>query len=94
MFGKSMMKNACLPRINLLLQFGGEILSGTLWKAALKIWLLCFLLGVYKKMRGEEARLSDNNQDMEKVKQQHYIQEDKVGFFLSSFYMLWLFIYY
>ena len=29
-------------------------------------------------MRGEEARLSENGQDMEKVKQQHYIQEDKV----------------
>lgn len=34
---------------------------------------------VYKKMRGEEARLSENSQDMEKVKQQHYIQEDKVN---------------
>ena len=29
-------------------------------------------------MRGEEARLSENSQDMEKVKQQHNIQEDKV----------------
>ena len=32
-------------------------------------------------MRGEEARLSENSQDMEKVKQQHYIQEDKVWSF-------------
>lgn len=32
-------------------------------------------------MRGEEARLSENSQDMEKVKQQHYIQEDKVWFY-------------
>lgn len=29
-------------------------------------------------MRAEEARLGENNQDMEKVKQQHFIQEDKV----------------
>ena len=34
--------------------------------------------GVYKKMRAEEARLSENNHEMEKVKQQHFIQEDKV----------------
>jgi len=34
---------------------------------------------VYKKMRAEEARLGENNQDMEKVKQQHFIQEDKVN---------------
>lgn len=31
-------------------------------------------------MRGEESRLSENNQGIEKVKQQHYIQEDKVCF--------------
>ena len=37
-----------------------------------------FTSGVYKKMRAEEARLSENNQGMEKVKQQHFIQEDKV----------------
>lgn len=41
--------------------------------------------GVYKKMRGEEARLSENSQDMEKVKQQHYIQEDKVWFYIFFF---------
>ena len=29
-------------------------------------------------MRAEEARLSENNQEREKVKQQHFIQEDKV----------------
>ena len=29
-------------------------------------------------MRGEESRLGENNQAIEKVKQQHYIQEDKV----------------
>ncbi len=29
-------------------------------------------------MRGEESKLSENNQGIEKVKQQHYIQEDKV----------------
>ena len=37
-----------------------------------------FTSGVYKKMRAEEARLSENNQGMENVKQQHFIQEDKV----------------
>ncbi|KAJ7382893.1 hypothetical protein OS493_031951 [Desmophyllum pertusum] len=34
---------------------------------------------VYKKMRGEESRLSENNQGIEKVKQQHSIQEDRVN---------------
>lgn len=34
---------------------------------------------VYKKMRAEEARLSENNQEREKVKQQHFIQEDKIN---------------
>lgn len=34
---------------------------------------------IYKKMRGEESKLSENNQGIEKVKQQHYIQEDKVN---------------
>lgn len=34
---------------------------------------------VYKKMRAEEARLSENNHEMEKVKQQHFIQEDKIN---------------
>ena len=33
-------------------------------------------------MRGEETRLSENSQDIEKVKQQHYIQEDKVWFYI------------
>lgn len=36
-------------------------------------------------MRGEEARLSENSQDMEKVKQQHYIQEDKVWLYIFFF---------
>ncbi len=31
-------------------------------------------------MRGEESKLSENNQGIEKVKQQHFIQEDKVCF--------------
>ncbi|KAK2552825.1 hypothetical protein P5673_025993 [Acropora cervicornis] len=34
---------------------------------------------VYKKMRAEEARLSENNHEMEKVKQHHFIQEDKIN---------------
>ncbi|XP_048590371.1 trichohyalin isoform X2 [Nematostella vectensis] len=32
---------------------------------------------VYKKRRGEEVRLSENNNDIEKIKQQHAIQEDR-----------------
>lgn len=35
--------------------------------------------GIYKKVRGEESKLSENNQGMERVKQQHAIQEDKVN---------------
>ena len=45
---------------------------------------LNFSSGVYKKMRAEEARLGENNQDMEKVKQQHFIQEDKVKYVVFS----------
>lgn len=35
--------------------------------------------GIYKKVRGEESKLSENNQGVERVKQQHAIQEDKVN---------------
>ena len=38
-------------------------------------------------MRGEESKLSENNQGIEKVKQQHYIQEDKVTQILYTIYM-------
>ncbi|RMX61067.1 hypothetical protein pdam_00020654 [Pocillopora damicornis] len=34
---------------------------------------------IYKKVRGEESKLSENNQGVERVKQQHAIQEDKVN---------------
>ncbi|XP_031559018.1 splicing regulatory glutamine/lysine-rich protein 1-like [Actinia tenebrosa] len=32
---------------------------------------------IYKKKRGEEKKLSDNNTEIEKIKQQHAIQEDR-----------------
>ena len=39
---------------------------------------LCFI-DIYKRKRGEEVKLSENSMEMEKVKQQHSIQEDKVS---------------
>ena len=39
-------------------------------------------------MRGEESKLSENNQGIEKVKQQHYIQEDKVTQILYTVYVI------
>ena len=39
---------------------------------------LCFI-DIYKRKRGEEVKLSENLMEMEKVKQQHSIQEDKVS---------------
>ena len=47
-------------------------------KLAINDYMYNFPSGIYKKMRGEESRLSENSQGIEKVKQQHYIQEDKV----------------
>ena len=42
-------------------------------------------------MRAEEARLSENNQGMEKVKQQHFIQEEKVCFSKATMFPITLY---
>ena len=43
------------------------------------IIVLFSLSGIYKQMRGEESKLSENNQGIDKVKQQHAIQEDRIN---------------
>ena len=41
--------------------------------------LLYEYLDIYKKKRGEEVKLNEHTMELEKAKQQHSIQEDRVG---------------